>query len=60
MAEKTIKELVASVLKLQPGKPLLNYITHARFPNFKGLEKNASIEFPFPLTALVGPKDGLK
>lgn len=55
MAEKTIKELVASVLKLQPGKPLLNYITHARFPNFKGLEKNASIEFPFPLTALVGP-----
>ncbi len=54
MAEKSIKQLVASVSKLKPGKPLLNYITHARFPNFKGLEKNASIEFPFPLTALVG------
>ncbi|MGF6556417.1 putative ATPase [Pseudomonas sp. S30_BP2TU TE3576] len=54
MAEKTIRELTEAVKKLSPGKPLLNYITHARFPNFKGLEKNAELDFPFALTALVG------
>ncbi|WP_314356645.1 AAA family ATPase [Pseudomonas rhodesiae] len=54
MAVKTIKELTDSVRKLKPGAPLLNYITHARFPNFKGLERNAELDFPFALTALVG------
>lgn len=54
MGEKTIKELTEAVKKLTPGAPLLNYITHARFPNFKGLERNAELDFPFALTALVG------
>ncbi|MGK3127268.1 ATP-dependent endonuclease [Candidatus Pantoea formicae] len=31
-----------------------NYITHANFPNFKGIESFARIEFNFPFTAVVG------
>ncbi|MGV6398108.1 ATP-dependent nuclease [Pseudomonas caspiana] len=50
----SIKDLVAAVKRLQPGLPLLNYITHARFPNFKGLEPKTRIDFPFAFTALVG------
>ena len=49
-----IQDLVAAIQKFKPGQPLLNYITIARFPNFKGLESKAKIDFPFPFTALVG------
>lgn len=31
-----------------------NYISHAHFPNFKGLESYTRIEFNFPFTAIVG------
>lgn len=54
MTEDSIKKIVAELKKFSPGVPLLNYITHARFPNFKGLERNARIDFSFPFTALVG------
>ena len=54
MAKETVDSLVAELKEFKPGKPLLNYITHVRFPNFKGLERGMKIDFPFPLTALVG------
>lgn len=54
MAVRSIKALVSELEQFEPGKPLLHYITHARFPNFKGLERNTRIDFSFPLTALVG------
>ncbi|MDP3978809.1 MAG: ATP-binding protein [Pseudomonas sp.] len=54
MTVRSIKELVSELEQFKPGAPLLHYITHARFPNFKGLERNAWIDFPFPFTALVG------
>jgi energy-coupling factor transporter ATP-binding protein EcfA2 len=50
----SIQELVAAIKKFKPGAPLHHYITIARFPNFKGLERKAEVDFPFPLTALVG------
>jgi energy-coupling factor transporter ATP-binding protein EcfA2 len=54
MAVRSIKDLVSELEKFKPGAPLLHYITHARFPNFKGLERNTRIDFSFPFTALVG------
>ncbi|MFB3302352.1 AAA family ATPase [Pseudomonas sp. AMR01] len=54
MPSKIIEALIQELLNFKPGAPLLHYITHARFPNFKGLEPGSRIEFPFPLTALVG------
>lgn len=51
---EAISELVKTLSKFQPGKPLKNYITHARFPKFKSIEPGTQINFEFPLTALVG------
>ncbi len=47
--------LVSKLEKLPPGKVLKGYISHIRFPLFKNLEQGARIDFPFPVTALVGP-----
>ncbi|WP_163576793.1 AAA family ATPase [Halomonas faecis] len=52
--EKSISDLVAVISKFKPGRQLKKYIGHARFPNFKGLENDALIEFDFPFTAVVG------
>lgn len=49
-----ITELVKTLNTFRPGKPLKNYITHARFPKFKNIEPGTQIDFHFPLTALVG------
>jgi len=51
---EAIAELVTTLEKFKPGKPLKSYITHARFPKFKGIEPGTQIDFEFPLTALVG------
>src|SRR5690242_16552413 len=48
--EKLTKELQ----KFKPGKPLDKHITHIRFPKFKNLRPGARVDFPFPITALVG------
>lgn len=52
--EEEITQLVAAVSKFNPGKPLKHYITHAVFPKFKSIEPGTRVDFPFPLTALVG------
>lgn len=52
--EGSILELVNIVSNFKSGSQLKKYIGRARFPNFKGLESNASIEFDFPFTAVVG------
>lgn len=49
-----IAELVATLKKFKPGRPLKSYITHARFPKFKSIEPGTQIDFEFPLTAIVG------
>ncbi|MHC2597900.1 putative ATPase [Kluyvera sp. 1366] len=49
-----VSNLIENIQKMMNGKAFKNYIHHARFPNFKGLEENAKITFDFPLTALVG------
>ncbi|MBF8674846.1 ATP-binding protein [Pseudomonas fulva] len=51
---EAIAGLVDTLEKFKPGKPLKSYITHARFPKFKGIEPGTQIDFEFPLTALVG------
>ncbi|MCO7515744.1 AAA family ATPase [Pseudomonas guariconensis] len=51
---EAIAGLVETLEKFKPGKPLKSYITHARFPKFKGIEPGTQIDFNFPLTALVG------
>lgn len=51
---EAISELVKTLSGFKPGKPLKNYITHARFPRFKNIEPGTQIDFDFPLTALVG------
>jgi predicted ATPase len=48
--EKLTKELQ----KFKPGKPLDKHIAHIRFPKFKNLRPGARVDFPFPITALVG------
>lgn len=52
--EEHITQLVAAISKFNPGKPLKHYITHAVFPKFKSIEPGTRVDFPFPLTALVG------
>lgn len=52
--EEEITQLVAAISKFKPGKPLKHYITHAVFPRFKSIEPGTRVDFPFPLTALVG------
>lgn len=54
MIDFEIRSLVEDLKEFEIGGQLKNYITHAKFPNFKGLEKFAHIDFPFPFTALVG------
>lgn len=51
---EAINELIEILRKFKPGKPLKNYITHARFPKFKSIEPGTQIDFDFPLTAIVG------
>ncbi|MDQ0080989.1 putative ATPase [Variovorax boronicumulans] len=53
--EEAIEDLVATLDKFRPGKPLRNYIAYAVFPKFKHIEPGTRVDFPFPLTALVGP-----
>lgn len=55
MEDFYIDDLVSTISKFKVGKVLKNYITHATFPRFKGIERGTRIDFDFPLTALVGP-----
>ncbi|EPR2260992.1 AAA family ATPase [Yersinia enterocolitica] len=50
----SIQELVSEIKSKDKNSFFKNYITHARFPNFKGLENFARVDFNFPFTALVG------
>ena len=52
--DEQIAELVETIRKFKAGKPLKHYISHAVFPRFKNIEPGTRIDFPFPLTALVG------
>lgn len=52
--EKSIEDLVRKLSKLNLAR-IAGYISHVRFPNFKGLERNLRIDLGFPVTALVGP-----
>ncbi|MDX5976865.1 ATP-dependent nuclease [Vreelandella alkaliphila] len=49
-----IEKCVNILSGFSPGKPLVNYISYARFPNFKNIERGAEISFDFPFTAIVG------
>lgn len=53
-SQKETVKLLKELSGFKPGKPLLHYITHARFINFKGLERNARVDFHFPFTVIVG------
>ncbi|WP_413457804.1 ATP-dependent nuclease [Herbaspirillum huttiense] len=53
-SEQSFEYLIEKISRFKPGKPLANYITHIRFPNFKNIAPGARIEFDFPVTALVG------
>lgn len=48
-------ELVRQLEQLKHGQALKKYISHIRFPKFKNIAEDSIIEFPFPVTALVGP-----
>ncbi len=52
--ETEIAKLVTTLRGFKAGNPLKNYVTHIRFPKFKSIEPGTQIDFPFPLTALVG------
>lgn len=45
---------MTTISSYSPGKQLKNYIGYARFPNFKNIAPGTTIEFGFPITALVG------
>jgi len=47
-----IRELDALREKLHSLFP--SYITHIRFPRYKNMATDAKVDFPFPITALVG------
>jgi hypothetical protein len=49
-----IQQLVGTLKRFKPGKPLERFITHIRFPRFKNLQTGARVDFNFPITALVG------
>ncbi|CAJ9446621.1 bacteriophage protein [Burkholderia pseudomallei] len=51
---EAIASLVGTLSKFKPGTELKHYISHVRFPLFKSIEPHTHIDFPFPLTALVG------
>ncbi|WP_330946190.1 AAA family ATPase [Thermomonas sp. LB-4] len=51
---KSIKDLISTIEKFKPGAPLQKYIGSIRFPNFKNIEPGTTVDFPFPLTVLVG------
>lgn len=51
---KSSIELIETIEKFKPGAPLQKYIGSIRFPNFKNIEPGTKIDFPFPLTVLVG------
>lgn len=48
-------QLADRLQRLPHGKVLKRYISHIRFPLFKNIERDARIDFPFPISALVGP-----
>lgn len=52
--DEAIAQLVATLEKFFPGKPLKHYIAYAVFPKFKSIEPGTRVDFNFPLTALVG------
>lgn len=52
--DEAIAQLVETLGKFRPGKPLKNYIAYAVFPKFKSIEPGTRVDFEFPLTALVG------
>jgi energy-coupling factor transporter ATP-binding protein EcfA2 len=55
MDEEAIAQLVSVLKGFKPGRPLKSYIAYAVFPKFKHIEAGTRVDFPFPLTALVGP-----
>ncbi|MCC1498269.1 ATP-binding protein [Alcanivorax sp. 1008] len=53
-ADVSIKRLVTTLSGFYPGAPMLRYISHIRFPNFKNIAKDEELKLNFPLIALVG------
>ncbi len=39
----SVADLVETIRKFEPGKPLKAYIGHIRFPNFKNIEPDTEI-----------------
>ncbi|WP_354691893.1 AAA family ATPase [Phytobacter sp. RSE-02] len=52
--ECSILELISEINLKNKYSYFKGYIAYAHFPNFKGLEPSARIEFNFPFTAVVG------
>lgn len=52
--ECDIFDLISQIESKDKYSYFKGYISHAVFPNFKGLETSARIEFGFPFTAVVG------
>ena len=49
-----IEQLIQTLKGFKPGKPLKHYISYATFPKFKNFEAQTTVQFDYPLTALVG------
>jgi predicted ATPase len=58
--ERKTRALVRELTEQKARGVFEKYITHIRFPLFKNLEPGTRIDFPFPVTALVGPNGGGK
>ncbi|MCA1176659.1 MULTISPECIES: ATP-dependent nuclease [unclassified Pantoea] len=54
MNDKDHKDMVRKLKKSFANGEFESFITHVRFPYFKNLERNARIDFQFPITVLVG------
>lgn len=52
---RSVAACIAKLRQLRAAGQLPRYVTHIRFPKFKNLDRASRIEFPFPVTALVGP-----
>jgi len=52
--KEKISELISTLRKFEPGRPLKHYIKYIRFPKYKNLEPQTRVDFSFPVTALVG------
>lgn len=49
-----MEKLIQSLVSMLKHNKFDKYITNITFPNFKNIKPNSSLDFDFPLTALVG------